>query len=723
MKDDIKILIVDDEPSLLDQAKLFLEKEEGLNVITALSAEEGLELLDEEDLDVVVSDYQMPEIDGLEFLEEVRDKREMDIPFIMFTGKGREEVAMDALNLGADRYLKKGGDIEAQFSVLAQAISQEFSHHQTEKKLALTKNSIDKATTGIFWIDPAGRFVYTNRKVEEILGYSEDELQSMYVWEIDVEHEEDEEIRKKHWQRLKEKRSERIERKHETKEGEVFPVEVFRNYIKHGDEELEFAFVQDITERKKKEKELREERNFIEQIAETSPVCITKVDKDGDITYANNRAEDVLGLSKSGIQGRTYDDTSWNITDYEVEEYPVEELPFEQVKEKGESVYDVRHAIEWPDGERKLLSINAAPLYDEEENFDGMVATIEDVTEEIEKEEELKESEERYRRLFESAQDGMLILDARSGMIIDANPFIRDMLGYSLDELKGKKLWEIGTFSDIVENREKFDELREEGYVRYEHLPLETKDGDERAVEFVSNLYMVGEKEIIQCNIRDITERKKMEEKEEFLHSLLRHDIGNKWQIAYGYLQLTDDYDLPREVEKNLSKAKRTLEEGNEIIEKVRGLRNLDYEEEIGEMNIDAILDEVISGYKEQLEEEGIIYRVEKSDCQAKGGPLLKDLFSNLVENSIRHSDCEKILIKSKIEEDGCVIIFEDDGKGLSDDMKEKIFDRGFKQGESSGSGLGLYMVKEIVESYGGSVEVKDSKLGGARFDVILKKA
>ena len=127
-------------------------------------------------------------------------------------------------------------------------------------------------------------------------------------------------------------------------------------------------------------------------------------------------------------------------------------------------------------------------------------------------EEALKVSETRYRRLFETAQDGILLLDADTGQILDVNPFLLDMLGYSHKDFLGKKLWEIGPFSDIAASRLRFSELQTKGYVRYEHLPLETKDGRLIDVEFVSNVYLVDHEKIIQCNVRDITLRKQAEE-------------------------------------------------------------------------------------------------------------------------------------------------------------------------------------------------------------------
>ena len=125
----------------------------------------------------------------------------------------------------------------------------------------------------------------------------------------------------------------------------------------------------------------------------------------------------------------------------------------------------------------------------------------------------LEVSELRYRRLFETAQDGILILDARTGAITDVNPFLIDMLGYSRDEFVDKKLWEVGAFRDIQASKDAFAALQNEKYIRYEDLPLKAKDGHLIEVEFVSNVYSVNSHMVIQCNIRDITERKQAEKR------------------------------------------------------------------------------------------------------------------------------------------------------------------------------------------------------------------
>ncbi|MGD1083856.1 MAG: PAS domain S-box protein [Verrucomicrobiota bacterium] len=124
----------------------------------------------------------------------------------------------------------------------------------------------------------------------------------------------------------------------------------------------------------------------------------------------------------------------------------------------------------------------------------------------------IRASEVSYRRLFEAAKDGILILDADTGRINDVNPFLTQLLGFSHDEMIGRTVGELSPFKDIESNKAMLDRLQKDGYVRYENLPLETRDGRKIAVEFVSNVYQAGERRVIQCNIRDITEQKRTED-------------------------------------------------------------------------------------------------------------------------------------------------------------------------------------------------------------------
>jgi PAS domain S-box-containing protein len=167
----------------------------------------------------------------------------------------------------------------------------------------------------------------------------------------------------------------------------------------------------------------------------------------------------------------------------------------------------------------KLIIINLEMKFQDEEKKkraeELIIANIERVFQKEEKEKyatSLIDSEIRYRRLFETAKDGILILDAETGMISDVNPYLIEMLGYSKEQFVEKEIWEIGFFKDIVANHDKFIELKQKKYVRYEDLPLETADGRKINVEFVSNVYLVNHRKVIQCNIRNITDRKQAAE-------------------------------------------------------------------------------------------------------------------------------------------------------------------------------------------------------------------
>ena len=167
------LLYVDDEPGLLEIGKIYLENSGAFSVATALSGRVGLDELEKHDFDAVVADYQMPEMDGIELLKNVR-KFHGNIPFILFTGRGREEVVIEAINHGADFYLQKGGDPTAQFAELPTRSGRQSSRRRaeaalsdSEKRLADIINFLPDAT---FAIDTDGKVIAWNRAIEEMTG-------------------------------------------------------------------------------------------------------------------------------------------------------------------------------------------------------------------------------------------------------------------------------------------------------------------------------------------------------------------------------------------------------------------------------------------------------------------------------------------------------------------------------------------------------------------------
>jgi PAS domain S-box-containing protein len=262
-----------------------------------------------------------------------------------------------------------------------------------------------------------------------------------------------------------------------------------------------------LTDEKRAEQAIQEAREYAESVVATVRDPLLVLDADLRVVSANRSFYLTFEVKPEETQGRfIYDlgDKQWDIP--RLRELLEETLP------SNTSFYDFEVEHNFPALGHKVMVLNARRLYSETKKTGLILLAIQDVTENKQAQEKVSASETRYRRLFETAQDGILILDADTGQITDVNPFLIDMLGYSKEEFLGKRLWEIGPFKDIELNQEAFQELQSKGYVRYEHLPLETKSGQQISVEFVSNVYPINGDRVIQCNIRDITERVHAEE-------------------------------------------------------------------------------------------------------------------------------------------------------------------------------------------------------------------
>jgi len=239
------------------------------------------------------------------------------------------------------------------------------------------------------------------------------------------------------------------------------------------------------------------------EAAQDAILLLDAEERPGTILDANPFVIDLLGYSLEELVGKEL----WEIGLFA--DKPQSQAAMEQLQKEGYIRYE-DIPLETKQGKRvEVEFVSNVYLVD---GLRVIQCNIRDITERARAAHALGASEARYRRLFETAQDAILILEEASGKIMDANPFVIDLLGYPLDELIGKELWEIGLFGDTQESKAAMQRLQETGYIRYEDMPLETKRGKRVEVEFVSNSYTVGDLKVIQCNIRDITDRKWAEE-------------------------------------------------------------------------------------------------------------------------------------------------------------------------------------------------------------------
>ena len=357
---------------------------------------------------------------------------------------------------------------------------------------------------------------------------------------------------------------------------------------------------------------------------------------------------------------------------------------------------------------------------------------IRNITERKHAEEKLQISENSYRRLFESAKDGILILDALSGQIVDVNPFITELLGYNHQELLGKELWEIGVFKNIVASKDGFIELQTNEYIRFEDMPLETKGGKQINVEFISNVYLVDHKKVIQCNIRDITERKRAEEqlliakgkaeesdrlKTAFLHNV-SHEIRTPMNAIVGFSGFLNEPDLLPEKRKHFTDIIiQSSEQLLSIITDIISIASIEAGQEKiqeNEININLICKLINEQFFPKSPNKNVTLSLKTilADDEAiiiTDATKLTQIITNLIGNALKFTQQGYVNFGYTVKDSQLEFYVEDSGIGIPLDMQDAIFNR-FRQVETNdsrkfgGSGLGLSISKAYAEMLGGKM-------------------
>lgn len=630
----IKVLFVDDDTDTLYVAANYLTTESGFDVSFCASGDDALRIFHTKTFDVIVSDYEMPGISGLDLLERLRHL-EYDIPFIIFTGRSREDAAIKALNLGASYYVKKGGDAESQYAELAHIIVNTSDHSkarkalqesetryrtlvqslndlvlvqdkndiyiqfhtssdeylntrpqmfllkhisevlpghasmlllqlsdevrktkearncqywlpvqderrwynatltlhedgesvvtvvrditeekQAEEKLRLTQFSLDNAANPIFWIDIDASFIYVNRAACLSLGWKEDELLKMSVFDIDDRISPFDWPNL--WQDVREAGSMTLESEFHTRTSRVVPVEINLSYQRFGKREFCFAYVIDLSERRVADQEremvelaYKDESEKSQLYLDIAGVMFVALDVEGRITLLNKKACHILECRVEESIGRNWFETF---------------LP-QRVREEARSVFNqlMRGEIELAQFvENPILAANMTEriikwhntvLRNESGEIIGTFSSGEDVTEQREAETLLQENEAKFQTVFDAAGIGMMVVDV-DDHILEANQKFQDFIGYNINELRRMKTAKFTNpehgaldatlFQELVDGKSNSFKIEKEYYRKdgksvWGNLTVSSFRNNSNALEFVVRM------------IEDVTEQRRIE--------------------------------------------------------------------------------------------------------------------------------------------------------------------------------------------------------------------
>jgi len=463
----ISVLYVDDERSLLEIGKLFLEEDRELSVDIATSAREALKSPRLLQYDAIISDYQMPVTDGIDFLKEIR-RSGNTVPFILFTGKGREEIVIQALNEGADFYLQKGGDTGAQFAELAHIINRIVRHHAAEVSLKASeeryRNVVEGQTEFISRFTPEGVHVFANdaylryfsRAREELIGHR-------FVPEIP--HEDAARLRDHFASLTRVHPTAAIEHRIVMPDGSIrWQQWTDTAFFDRNGTVTEYQSVgRDITENKVAEEAVRESEARLRSVLASSPVPQFVIDRDHRIISWNRAMEEYSGISAADMLGT---DQQWRAF-YRKKRPVLADLLIENNREellrwyagnlhRSRYVPGACESLEFfshmgPAG--KWLTHTAAPIRDAGGTVIGAIETLEDITERSRAEEALRKSEARFRELFDNMTMGVAVYDAVAGgsdfIFRDLNTAGEKIDGISRRDVIGRSV--LAVFSGIKE--------------------------------------------------------------------------------------------------------------------------------------------------------------------------------------------------------------------------------------------------------------------------------
>ena len=601
----IHALYVDDEPALLEIGKLFLERSHDITIDTDLSAKDALSRVQTGRYDAIISDYQMPEMDGISLLKHLRSDGGKRLPFILFTGRGREEVVIDALNNGADYYLQKGGNPRAQFaelrSMLVQAVERRKIEDELKKSEERYRSVVEDQTEAICRFKPDGTHVFANAAYCALVGKTKEELIGKpFVPNIPAE---DLAVTKNYFRSLTPANPRGCMTQRITLADKSI------RWVRCNDRAIfdekgkvtEYQSVaRDITEQKKAEDALLDSQRTLQYIIDFMPDAMYAIDATGKVMVWNKAAEVLTGVPAGDMIGKSdheyavpfYGRRIPTLVDLILHPDAREQSPYEHVqKTEGTTLISESHAT-FCDGRTMNIWIKASPLYDHEGNISGALSVIHDVS--------------AYKQL--------------EAALLQANRKLNLMSAVTRHGILNK-LTVLNEYLDLVKTEASSPAVSQ----RLDRMES-TADAIRRQVESTRHYQDMGVKIPLWYNVSDC-----------FNEALSHRDIKN-----------------------------------------LRCMNNLD--------GLDVYAD-----------------------------PLLEQVFANLIENTLLHSPgATEISCSYEKTGNGLSMVYADNGAGIPDNEKEAVF----REGYGKNSGLGLFLVREILAITDITIHETGKAGKGVRFEL-----
>ena len=580
---------------------------------------------------------------------------------------------------------------------------------RVESELVLFKDSVAGASDEVFWLDFNGKILYVNDSACSSTGYSREELIGMEIFRLDPDFNPDK------WARsvddLRKRRNQIFTTRHRRKDGTITEVEIMANYVMRDGKEYSFAFVRDITEKERTARELVESEERYRRLLEQFFDAVI-IHQDNVIVYANDAA---ARLTKTGSPASMIGKNVMDFVDPKCGRLVGDRIRTMNAA-PGVAVPLVEERFRCTDGTTVAVEVIATSAI--HRGKPAVLVVARDITRRKEIEKERKQSDTRYRLILQSANDAILIheiVNDHPGRFIEVNDQACHMLGYTREEMLQKSIADI----DAPEQTDKVsgiqNELNTQGRVVFQTDHI-TKDRRRIPVEVSARLIEIDGRPAALSIVRDLSDQKRSEEKVleanrklKLLNSITRHDIRNKLTVMDGYLCLAKDKTSDPAVAGFIEKMEIASRDIGEHIEFTKIYQDLGTTEPRWQ-DLDRAL-------PRSAVPPTVAMYIDLQGVTVHADPLFEKVFANLLDNSLRHGGrVTAIWVSARRSPDGLVIVWEDNGVGIPEKEKEKIF----LQGYGKNTGLGLFLSREILAMTG--IVIRETGLPGkgARFEITV---